>query len=489
MADSLRTVAGVVMLTALAVAPLDYGSTRPMPLETLTALVGTGAAAWLLAGAFARRWQLPPRPALAGILLVGIVGAAWIFVLTPPAVPAFTRQHYARVVARWPDSIVPRGLPLTLTWSLVALAGFIVLCDLAREAAWRRGVAAVVVVTGAAVAVLGLAENATHACRIYWESAPRMPGAFFGPFFHHTSAGAYLNTVWPVGLGLALAGLQRGGRTPRQRAAIQGALAGAILTFAAHAGHVSRLPQVIAVVLAVVFLFWTGAWTALARHRGLRWATGGAAVLLALALAGFGAARVGDIAARWRLLTVAGLHGGRPPVPPPPPAEWPRLMRDDLFVPSDHRQYPLGDRGAAYAAAFAAIRQRPWFGWGPGGWIAAAAANSRDPFVRTFFLYLQFTHEDLLQAAVEWGLIGAAGWVLLLPGGVAAALRRLGAHPARDFIGAGAAAALLAVLLQSLIDFPLQIPAVQLNAAALAALAWTVPAGPDPAGAPAPLPS
>jgi hypothetical protein len=62
----------------------------------------------------------------------------------------------------------------------------------------------------------------------------------------------------------------------------------------------------------------------------------------------------------------------------------------------------------------------------------------------------------------------------------------LGRRPDRDLIGAGAVAALAAVLIQSLIDFPLQIPAVQFNVVALAALAWSVPVAPLSA---APLPA
>ena len=88
---------------------------------------------------------------------------------------------------------------------------------------------------------------------------------------------------------------------------------------------------------------------------------------------------------------------------------------------------------------------------------------------------LQFTHNDYLQTVVEWGLIGAAGWALLFWGGVVNAIHRLGRRPSRDFIGAAAALALILLLMQSLIDFPLQIPAVQFNAIALCALAWSVP--------------
>jgi O-antigen ligase len=479
MADSLRTVAGVVLLTALGVAPLNYGSTRLMPFETLIALVATAGAAWLLAGACVRAWALPPVPVRWGTALVVVTAALWAFVWTRPELPAFTQAHVARLQARWPHSLVPRAFGLVATWAVVGAVGLWALCDLLREPVWRRAAAVVMVATGAGVAALGLAQNATHAAGIYWTRGPRMPGAFFATFYHHTSAGAYLNSVWPLGLGLVLCGVQRGAHSPRRRLAIYAALGATGLILAGHAGHVSRLPQVIAVVVLAGFAVWAGLWRALARLPGLRPAALAVAGALAAGVVVLGATRVGDIRQRWQLLRLESLRGGAPAVAPLPPSEWPRAMRDDLFVPSDHRQYPLGDRGATYAAAIAAVRDRPWFGWGPGGWTAAAAAHSVDPFVRTFFLIVQFTHDDFLQTCVEWGLVGAAGWLLLLPGSVVHGLARLRLRPAAvDPLGAAAVAGLVAVFAQSVIDFPLQIPAIQFNAVTLAALAWTVPSAP-----------
>ncbi|ACB76523.1 O-antigen ligase family protein [Opitutus terrae] len=475
LADALRAVSAVVLLTTLFLAPLNYGSTRPLPFETLIALCAIGGGAWLLAGAFVGAWSLPPWPAQLGIGLIMLAGAAWLLVLAPPDVPAFTHAHWGRIARRWPHSVVPREFGLLLAWAAAGALGFLAFCDLARDFIWRRAIAAVILVAGVAVATLGLLQNATGARGIFWEHVARMPGTFFGPFYHHTSAGAYLNLVWPMGLALALTGLQRPHGSARLRAVIYGSLAGVTLVLVAHVAHVSRFPQVIALGALVGFAVWSGAWTLLGRIRHLRWALGALLVALVLGLTMFGGGRAHRIAERWQLLRVEGLMGGRPAVAPAPPADWPRLMRDDLFVPSDHRQYPLGDRGAAYATALAAVADRPWFGWGPGGWTAAAAAHSVDPFIRTFFLYLQFTHSDYLQTVVEWGLIGATGWLLVLPAAALHAFVRLSRQPARDVLGAGAAVALSTVLVQATIDFPLQIPALLFTALALAAVAWTVP--------------
>jgi hypothetical protein len=389
----------------------------------------------------------------------------------------FTVEHYAALVERWPYSMVPRDMSLTISWALAAILALFALCDLGRSYTWRRLIAGVMVLSGALVALLGLVQNATRAPGIFWDSSHAMPGAFFGTFFHHTSAGAYLNSVWPLGFALALGAIRAGNHTPRSLSLVYGSLICTALILAAHSGHVSRLPQLIAIFAVITFTFWAGLWRALSQVRGLQVAVFSVVAALVVLVAVLGASRLGDIGSRWNQLEWKGLRGGSAPLATPPESEWPKLMRDDLFVASDHRAYPLGDRGAAYATAGAAIADRPWFGWGPGsGWTAASAAHSADPFLRTFYLLIQFTHSDVLQTCVEWGVVGAAGWALLVPGALVHALARIGFRPSRDFIGAGAVTALIAVLIQSLTDFPLQIPAIQLNAVALAALAWSVPA-------------
>src|SRR5690606_19992929 len=99
----------------------------------------------------------------------------------------------------------PRDFGLLMAWTSAALIAWFALYDLARSPTWRSAIAWVMLLSGGAVALLGLLQNATRADGVYWDGSVRMPGAFFGTFFHHTSAGAYLNTVWPLGFALALA--------------------------------------------------------------------------------------------------------------------------------------------------------------------------------------------------------------------------------------------------------------------------------------------
>lgn len=478
LSGALRTGAGVLLLTVLVVGPLNFGSTRVDGLRLLTTLGAAAGLLWLLSCALGAPWHAPSRVALIGAIICAGVALIWLG-RPAPELPPFTAQHFARVTARWPTSMVPRSPGVLIAWSLTVIVMLLVFADLARAPQWRLAFVSTAVATGVVAAVVGLLQNATHARGIYWQPGPRMPGVFFGPFYHHTSAGAYLNSVWPLAGVLALSGVRDATRRGRWFAGLGGAAT--LLLLAAHAGHVSRFPQVVAALVLVVATAWLRPWRLIPAEKSFR-----VSVLLAFAVAGgvvvtFGAGKVDTIRARWSELSVSALFGRQEYRTPPPPETWPKRMRGDLFVASDHGGYVLGDRGAAYGAAWRAIEHRPWLGWGPGGWIAAAAAHSVDPFVRTFFLYLQFVHNDYLQTLVEWGLVGAVGWALLVWGGVLHALRQLARQPALDLFGAGAVAALMALFAQSLVDFPLQIPAIQLNATLLTALTWSVGSSTTPA--------
>src|SRR5205823_440476 len=106
-------------------------------------------------------------------------------------------------------------------------------------------------------------------------------------FFHHTSAGAYLNTVWPLAAGLAVVF-----RTRAKQVSVA-ALGATALLIGAHFSHVSRFPQVAAlIVLAVLvaYLLSTG------NFKISGWAIGLLAGIIAVAAIG---GRTGEIAGRW----------------------------------------------------------------------------------------------------------------------------------------------------------------------------------------------
>lgn len=336
--------------------------------------------------------------------------------------------------------------------------------DLARDRTWLLMLSSVLVGTGVIVALLAFFQNQTQANGIFWQTEGRMPGRFWGTFFHHTSAGAYLNTVWPLAAGLALAGRDT---ITSSRIMRWGAIAaGVALTvlLGAHATHISRLPQA-AALIALPLLFWR-----LLRGKTFPGAGWVVAVIVGVFVIVAAAGRTGEIVDRWRLLNSPPTKNARPI---PPETQWPRFVRADLLIPNVYNAGAFGDRGEAQRTAWRAIEARPLTGHGPGNWHSAASQHSADPYVRSFYLYLQFAHEDFLQAWVEWGAAGFISALLLLPGAMIASW--WGAAPIDPLSAAlalCAATGLGLVLLQSLLDFPMQIPAVALNASVLAGLCW-----------------
>jgi O-Antigen ligase len=462
-----RATAGFALNATLLLGTLNYGGVRSGGTWLIVGGVTLATLAWLTACFRERRWPASPPLFLLAVatLLAPVLGWSLGGFSALP-LPAFTHEHLARVLARWPHATLAIDpLAAAALATALPLACWISL-DLARHRFWAYGLAATLLATALIATGVALAQNWSGATAIFWQTEPPYPTRFWGPFYHHTSAGAFLNLVWP--LTATLAGAHwLAARTFTSRFSSLVLAACAALLLAAHTTHVSRFPQV-AAVLALLLLA-----LALVRRAALSWRWLVIAPLLFTALAcGIAAVagRTSEIAERWRLVlpNTPAAH-----LPPPPAAAWPGLMRDDLIIANLYNAHPLGDRGEAWSTALRAIADRPLRGYGPSGWTAAAALHTRDPYVRTAFQYLQFTHQDFLQAAVQWGILGGLGFSLLLVGGMVVPWWGRAPYDSARLLRCGAGAGLLALGLQSLLDFPLQMPALALIAFVLAGLAWS----------------
>ncbi|MES2695363.1 MAG: O-antigen ligase family protein [Verrucomicrobiota bacterium] len=393
-----------------------------------------------------------------------------------PTSPAlFTTKHFAVVAARWPESIVywDQGNQVALMSSLALL--MLLVADIATDRRWRLMIAIGLVISGLLVAGVAFAQSFAQVKTIYGEAGRPISTNFAGPFYHHTSAGAYINAIWPIGLGLAALAWQSG-KAWRFPVTLLMLLLTAII-LAAHGLHVSRMPQVVGLFLVGV-LVWllvrSGSFrrgvVLLSAHK-TRAAFAAATVLVVLVGLIAATGKLKHIASRWQLWAPQTSVVTRTELPPE--SAWPKLMRADLFIPSPNSGTGmLGARSIGYDAAFAAISARPIWGHGPANWMGAASQHSKDPLVRTFFQFLQFTHNDFLQVAVEWGVVAAIGWAGLLVGGAGSVVYIAFRHRRADPLVLAAAIGATAVLLQSLWDFPLQMGAIVLTVSTLSGLCW-----------------
>jgi O-antigen ligase len=449
----LRTAAGSAFVPLLVFAPLNFGSTRAGGAAIIAAVCAAATLLWTASLVIGRRRPSVPVVAAVAAAVFVVCALPWIGGLNQatPVMP-FTETHFTRVTDRWPFSVLANTRADSLALTVALVAAILPLIDLSRDRVWALAFAITIVATAVVVALLAVLQNHTGATGIYWRADGRMPGTFCGTFFHHTSAGAYFNTAWPLAVALTWIA-----RTRHRVLAVAGVFS-VIVLIAAHGSHVSRFPQVAALLVAPVLLLGLKI-----RFRGLvPWLCGTAAVA-ALGVLVFIGGRTGAIGARWSAL----VHPVAVVAIQPPESAWAGLLRDDLLIPGTSHPGWFGDRLVAWRAAASAIGAKPLAGHGPGNWMGAASHHSDDPFVRTFYQFLQFTHQDPLQTAVEWGIPAALALWTLLVGALVAVVR------APRPLSLAAACALAAVLLQAQLDFPLQIPAIALNAVVLAALGWS----------------
>ncbi len=429
-------------------------------------LLGAAAFCWATGLVLERRIPATPLPVAIGLFALMIAALFWLSdFASATSATEFTRVHLVKIIARWPHSVVDFDQATVIALHAGFGLALWITCDLARDRLWMFLFSAVLCATGVATALLAIAQNITHATGIYWRADGAMPGRFWGPFFHHTSAGAYLNTVWPLAAGFVLLATRHCFSPPTRRAVLISASVVLMLLLGAHTTHISRFPQFAAVIVGLIFAL------RFFRMDFIRFRPMALLVPVGIVAIAVCAGRTDEIVRRWRLLNFAPAQAAHAV---PPESTWPKLVRDDLLIPNIYDSGTWGDRGEAQWTALSAIAARPLEGHGPGHWSDAASRYSSDPYVRSFYLYLQFVHDDFLQTWTEWGAAGFVCLVTLLPGSIIAVSRSEPfADEAVSILGLCAAAGLTMVLLQSLLDFPLQIPAIALNASVLAGLGWS----------------
>ena len=436
---ALELLAGLVLLGAIVVAPWMISPLRDTDTTRLELAMGLGIAVWIVSVAVGLR--RPHIPATLVALVVAVL--AWGALLTLNARGRYDAATHAvvsviRPIAWLPGSVDRTASAHTLIQVGIALVATLVLIDLARWQEMRPVALWTIAINGAAVGAVGAFGRVTH--HTWFQHASRQGGTPFAAFGNHGNAAAYIDLVLPAALVLVATGR----RSPFARVV---ALVLSALILAGAATNASKAGLGAAVAIVLVFaLVTTRRATGLPvrRRTSLRLAAFALIVVMAA---------TGAILSRNRWSELPGelsIHGGRGDV-------W-------------HVAYDVWDGHRLT-------------GSGPGSFkiLLPSVAAAREPQLFRNWIVSDYVpgspvtiwmvaDNDPLQTLAEWGVIGALllGTILLWPIGRSLRLRTDNLFDGTVRVGGLLALGVLYV--HSLIDFPLQVFAIQMIAGLWAAI-------------------
>lgn len=286
----------------------------------------------------------------------------------------------------------------------------------ASEKAWKRfGV--VVAVYAFSMSLFAIIQFFTSHGLLYW--VIRIPTYVFGPYVNRNHYAGLMEMLIPIALCYALSRLPKSQERTFLLFGVCAAIA-SVLVSGSRGGSISVVVEI--VILAVLLWQWKSArigrkWESI----GLLGAAGAAALFLAIT----------PMSAWQRLATVTGL------------ARKPEVTLEDRLVVSRD--------------ALAALKDYPWLGTGLGSFESVFPQYQSFPTD----LVWDYAHDDYVEALTETGAVGGLLMLsaLFLFGRLA--FRNLPEHlkDARGWIQLGATLGVCGLLIHSLVDFNLHIPA------------------------------
>ena len=306
------------------------------------------------------------------------------------------------------------------TFSMALLYGaYAMLCFLSSQALLRssqaRRIAVILSVYGFAIAAFALVQGIAPNGKLYWLREPRLGGWIYGPYVNHNHYAGLMELLVPIPLVLSLT------RLAHQKERIAAGIAAAVMTgtvflSGSRGGMLAMLVEF--AVLAVVLL----------RHK-----KGSRAAIVAGVFAVV-------------LIGLLSWLGGKELV-----------TRLSSISTETRSEISGGMRLSIDRDSIRMFRSRPVLGWGLGTFPVVY------PEFRSFYtnFFVNEAHNDYLQLLTEMGLLGFATMVWFLIVLYRSALRKMGDWTS-DMTSAVTLACTLAftgILVHSLLDFNLQIPA------------------------------
>jgi hypothetical protein len=429
-----------LFLAALIYAPWAYGCTRPWPRQILAWTLIAVVVLWLAECVVRRRRPFVSWPLAGSVLFLVLQG--WGMILNAQA--TYNRGYFVFVPVKQLLPFAPgvvdcfEAIP-TMISDTAMLGALCFVADLVQRPVWRTRLWWTAALNGVLLMVCGLGMKVLDLHITSYLNPAEIGWTSFAFYFYHGNAGAFINLILPLAGGLAALAFLR-----RDAALERGIwLPGLLICVASSVACLSKGGMVIALGLLVALAFWFARLNAGRLHVSrAQWAlliAGGVVVLGAMASIGWGGA-----ADRWtRLTTPTGEDS----------------MRERLLV-SQVCFHMMADAGA--------------WGFGPGNFMICFPHYTAylNGAVDGIWFY---AHEDYLQAAVEWGYIGAAVSAVIFFGGIFTGWRRLRGTRLPEADAALLTVVLLAlagVAIHSLFDFPLQIASIQLYAVTYLGICW-----------------
>jgi len=317
------------------------------------------------------------------------------------------------------------------------LLGFLVLADgFAASSRLRWWLLRHLALAGFVIAAVGIAQKAAGSESMLWVGPERSGNVFFAAFRYHANAAAFLNLSWAAAFAVWLRSRER------SPTGLGTSLDFCVFFFSVAAVFVntSKAGQVLG-IFALSALCWS-----FRRQLAPRTLSRGGSILLALVfLAVVSVLLLPAFSAsfgNWSALIVQGQS--------------------------------LEGRLLTYGACLRAVQDSWIFGTGPGTFRLVFPLYTMPLGDRLAGIHLH-AHQDLLQTWLEWGMAGLLAWVAAFAGALVRLIRHC-RHAVRtgqfEVSSSVALVALSTVLVHALVDFPLQIAAVQLPVMVYLALGW-----------------
>jgi O-antigen ligase len=433
--------ARVLLVTTLVAAPLVFGAVEPWAWGSLAVLAVACLLLWIIGSARERMLRVTASPLLlplAGLLTLGVT--QWLLHLTLD--PARTRESLLKLAT----DLVLFFVATQLFTSNSARVDPTPVAD--RERPNRRdtrrspwsGVGLAVTIYAAALSLFAVVQYLSSPALVYWFVKPRWGGWIFGPYVNHNHYAGLMEMLVPIAAGYALARRSRGAAPPLVGLALLVPIASVLLS--------GSRGGVLALGIEAMIFFAVLARRRTSATRGGRGSHGNLvryALVVAASCLLFAALDNGYI--EKRLATTTDSH--------------------------DSIEQTFGHRAQVALDALRLFRRHPWLGTGLGTF---EIAYPRYQSFASDYVW-NHAHDDYAEALAESGVAG--GMMILAALGLFLYLafshldERL-RHSA-GWIQLGAAVGCCGILVHSLFDFNLHIPANAAWFAVCAAWATGVP--------------